>query len=87
MSPPPSAVPGRKRREVECVVYGRLDLRIMSIGRTMVRRRLPLERGASLVEYALLVALIAVVCFAAVTFFGTETGETFSEVGESVGNL
>ena len=28
------------------------------------------ERGASLVEYALLVALIAVVCIAAVTFLG-----------------
>ena len=29
------------------------------------------ERGASLVEYALLVALIAVVCIVAVTFLGT----------------
>ena len=28
------------------------------------------ERGASLVEYALLVALIAVVCIVAVTFLG-----------------
>jgi Flp pilus assembly pilin Flp len=28
------------------------------------------ERGASLVEYALLVALIAVVCIGAVTYFG-----------------
>lgn len=32
------------------------------------------DRGASLVEYALLVALIAVVCIAAVTFLGTATG-------------
>jgi Flp pilus assembly pilin Flp len=29
------------------------------------------ERGATLVEYALLVALIALVCIAAVTTFGT----------------
>lgn len=29
------------------------------------------ERGASLVEYALLVALIAVVCISAVTYFGS----------------
>ena len=29
------------------------------------------ERGATLVEYALLVALIAVVCIVAVTFLGT----------------
>ncbi len=28
------------------------------------------ERGSSLVEYALLLALIAVVCFAAVSLFG-----------------
>jgi Flp pilus assembly pilin Flp len=28
------------------------------------------ERGASLVEYALLLALIAIVCFSAITFFG-----------------
>jgi hypothetical protein len=31
------------------------------------------ERGASLVEYALLLALIAVVCIGAVTMFGGET--------------
>ena len=39
------------------------------------------ERGASLVEYALLVALIAVVCIAAVTFLGTRTSDKFSSVG------
>lgn len=32
------------------------------------------ERGASLVEYALLVALIAIVCFGALVFFGEGTG-------------
>lgn len=42
------------------------------------------DRGASLVEYALLVALIAIVCFAAVMFFGGSTSETFSRVGDSV---
>ena len=39
------------------------------------------ERGASLVEYALLVALIAVVCIAAVTFLGEKTSDKFSSVG------
>ena len=34
------------------------------------RRRRDDERGASLVEYALLLALIAVVAFSAVSFFG-----------------
>ena len=42
------------------------------------------DRGASLVEYALLIALIAMVCFVAVIFFGDSTSETFSRVGSSV---
>ena len=42
------------------------------------------ERGASLVEYALLVALIAVVCIAAVTILGGRAAEKFSGVGSSL---
>ncbi|QXC62077.1 Flp family type IVb pilin [Aquihabitans sp. G128] len=42
------------------------------------------ERGASLVEYALLVALIAVVCIVAVTFLGTSASSKFSKVGSSI---
>ncbi len=42
------------------------------------------ERGASLVEYALLVALIAVVCIVAVTFIGTSASEKFDSVGSAV---
>ncbi|NIR35576.1 MAG: Flp family type IVb pilin [Actinobacteria bacterium] len=38
------------------------------------------ERGASLVEYALLVALIAIVCIAAVTALGEATSEVFSDI-------
>ena len=37
------------------------------------------ERGASLVEYALLLALIAMVCIAAVTALGETVSTTFSE--------
>jgi pilus assembly protein Flp/PilA len=43
------------------------------------------ERGASLVEYALLVALIAVVCIAAVTLLGNASSTKFSRVGASIG--
>ncbi len=43
------------------------------------------ERGASLVEYALLVALIAIVCIVAIQFIGTSSNEKFSEVGSAVG--
>ena len=43
------------------------------------------ERGASLVEYALLVALIAVVVIGAVTLLGTTASDTFSDVSTSLG--
>jgi pilus assembly protein Flp/PilA len=42
------------------------------------------EDGASMVEYALLVALIAVVVIAAALFLGTEINDKFSEVGQTV---
>lgn len=42
------------------------------------------DRGASLVEYALLVALIALVCFIAVDFVGTEANSEYDGVGSSI---
>jgi pilus assembly protein Flp/PilA len=42
------------------------------------------ERGASLVEYALLVALIAVVCILAISFLGSSASSKFSTVGSAV---
>jgi len=42
------------------------------------------ERGAALVEYALLLALIAVVCIVAVGAIGTNANEKFSEIGTSL---
>ncbi|MCU1461484.1 MAG: Flp/Fap pilin component [Acidimicrobiales bacterium] len=42
------------------------------------------EEGASLVEYALLVALIAVVCIAAITFVGSSASTKFSTVGSNL---
>ena len=44
------------------------------------------EKGASLVEYALLVALIAVVCIVAVTFIGTSGSSKLNKVGSSINN-
>lgn len=46
------------------------------------RRRFD-ERGASLVEYSLLLAMIAVVCIGAITFFGGEVSEVYSGAGSS----
>ena len=42
------------------------------------------EDGASMVEYALLVALIAVVVIAAALFLGTVINYKFSEVGQTL---
>jgi Flp pilus assembly pilin Flp len=39
-----------------------------------------------LVEYALLVALIAVVCIAAITLLGSNSSDKFSTVANSVSN-
>jgi pilus assembly protein Flp/PilA len=42
------------------------------------------EEGASLVEYILLVALIAVVCIAAVTFLGKAAAQRFSTTANAI---
>ncbi len=42
------------------------------------------EKGASMLEYALLAALIAVVAIAAVTFLGQQASDTFSNVGNAL---
>jgi len=44
------------------------------------------ERGASLVEYALLVALIAVVCILAISFLGESASQKFDSIGNSIKN-
>ncbi len=42
------------------------------------------ERGASLVEYALLVALIAVVCIAAITTLGGKASDNFDTISSEI---
>jgi pilus assembly protein Flp/PilA len=42
------------------------------------------EEGASMVEYALLVALIALVVIAGALFLGTEIGDKLSDVGATL---
>lgn len=42
------------------------------------------ERGASLVEYALLAALIAVVCIVAVRVIGRRASVQFSSIGSQI---
>jgi pilus assembly protein Flp/PilA len=51
---------------------------------TWIRSHVNQERGASLVEYALLVALIAVVCIAAVSLLGSSASTKFSALGSAI---
>jgi pilus assembly protein Flp/PilA len=51
---------------------------------TWLRARFDSERGASLVEYALLVALIAVICIVAVSVLGQGASTTFQSAGNEL---
>ncbi len=44
------------------------------------------ERGASLVEYALLIALIAIACFSAITFLGSGNGASLDRSRDCIVN-
>lgn len=51
---------------------------------TWVKAHINSDRGASLVEYALLVALIAVVCILAITFLGESAEDSFNDTGSAI---
>ena len=42
------------------------------------------EEGASMVEYALLLALVAVVCLGAVTLIGTSATDKFTSIANEI---
>ena len=48
-----------------------------------VQAKVKAERGASLVEYALLLVVIAIVCISAVTMLGQATSRPFSNLSGS----
>lgn len=50
------------------------------------RTRVQEEGGATAVEYALMIALIAAVIIVAVTFIGTSADSKFNEVGTAINN-
>jgi len=43
------------------------------------------EEGPTAVEYAVMLALIIVVCLTAIGFIGTSASGTFNSVGQSIG--
>ncbi|MGE0881429.1 MAG: Flp family type IVb pilin [Acidimicrobiia bacterium] len=52
---------------------------------TWMRARFNSDKGASLVEYALLLALIAVMCIAAISLIGGNAKSKLNSVGSSIG--
>jgi pilus assembly protein Flp/PilA len=56
--------------------------RLMQWVCTFVRR----EDGPTAVEYAVMLALIIVVCVAAITTLGQNANNTFSSVGNTIGS-
>jgi pilus assembly protein Flp/PilA len=65
---------------------GSEDGKVHEVGELIARvqRRLSSEDGATAIEYALMVALIAMVIIAAVVFLGQTTNQTFLNVGSAV---
>jgi pilus assembly protein Flp/PilA len=51
-----------------------------------VRNFLNSEEGPTAVEYAVMLALIIVVCIGAITTVGTNAQSTFTSVGNAVGS-
>ena len=52
---------------------------------TFVKQFLVSEDGPTAVEYAVMLALIIIVCLTAITAIGTKASTTFSNVAASIG--
>jgi pilus assembly protein Flp/PilA len=50
-----------------------------------VQRFLVSEDGPTAVEYAVMLALIVIVCLTAITAIGTNANDTFNEVADQLG--
>jgi Flp pilus assembly pilin Flp len=50
-------------------------------------RRLKTDEGQGLAEYALILALIAVVCIVGVAFFGQQVSDTLSVIGSAIDSV
>ena len=59
---------------------------LRTVTRSVVRF-LKTEDGPTAVEYAVMLALIIVVCIAAITALGTNTNNTFSSVSNTIGGV
>lgn len=53
---------------------------------TKIKRFLISEDGPTAVEYAVMLALIVIVCLVAIQALGTNTSTTFTNIGNSLGS-
>lgn len=53
----------------------------------LLKRFVREEDGPTAVEYAVMLALIIVVCLTAIQFLGTQASTTFSTVGQSLSDV
>jgi pilus assembly protein Flp/PilA len=53
---------------------------------TKIKRFIVSEDGPTAVEYAVMLALIIVVCLVAIQTLGTNTSTTFTNIGNSLGS-
>ena len=52
--------------------------------KSLIKRFIRDEEGATMVEYALMLALIAIVCIVAVTAIGTSANTAFNNAANSI---
>jgi pilus assembly protein Flp/PilA len=86
-SGPRTAVTASTLKTFFVSVWRRMESRMVSYVAWRLRllaQREADEAGASLVEYALLVALIAIVCIVAVSLLGSNASNKFSQVGSAL---
>jgi pilus assembly protein Flp/PilA len=57
---------------------------VMNLLAKKVQRFLVSEDGPTAVEYAVMLALIIIVCLAAISTIGTRANQTFTDVGNSL---
>jgi pilus assembly protein Flp/PilA len=71
-------------RSVRCfalILFWRRDMSRISM---IVRKFVKNDEAATMVEYALMLALIAVVCIAAVVIIGTQANTVFTNIGTNL---
>jgi pilus assembly protein Flp/PilA len=73
-------VGGTRRTHAPC--FRSQDMKLVKTVRTFLTRKE--EEGASLAEYGLLIALIAVVCIAAITLLGTSIRDMFNQLAGAI---